>query len=72
MLDLFGMEEMYILGVSLVFTVFGYFVGRKDGIDSGASGMIQLLEDSGFLKVKQRRTDPSTGEQIVEYSKVDE
>ena len=47
-------------------------MGRGDGVTTGAAQMITLLEDNGFLKIKSRRVDPETGEETVEYSKVDE
>ena len=67
----FGATHWFILFVAVVFTVVGYFMGRGDGVTVGASQMITLLEDNGFLKVKSRRTDEN-GNEVVEYSKVDD
>ena len=68
----FGTPQVFILITAVIFTILGYFMGRGDGHVTGASQMIQLLEENGFLKVKSRRTDPETGQETVEYSKVDE
>ena len=67
----FGMIHWFILFVAVVFTAVGYFMGRGDGVATGAAQMIAILEDNGFLKVKSRRTDED-GNEVVEYSKVDE
>lgn len=67
----FGSTEVFILLVAIVFTAFGYYTGRSNGIVTGGSAMIDMLEDHGFLKVKSRRTDED-GNAITEYSKVDE
>jgi hypothetical protein len=58
-----------VLGIILF--LMGRFYGKQVGVSDGANGMIVMLEDNGFLKVKSRRTD-SDGNEIVEYSKVDE
>lgn len=68
----FGITHIFLLATAIVFTCLGYFMGRGDGFISGAANMIQMLEENGFLKVKSRRTDPVTGAETVEYSKVDE
>jgi hypothetical protein len=58
-----------VLGIILF--LMGRYYGKQVGVSDGANGMIVMLEDNGFLKVKSRRTD-SDGNEIVEYSKVDE
>lgn len=68
----FGIEQVFLLATAVVFTWFGYRTGKGDGATAGAAQMITILEDNGFLKVKSRRIDPETGEETVEYSKVDE
>ena len=68
----FGIEQVFLLVTAVVFTWLGYHMGRGDGVTTGAAQMITLLEDNGFLKIKSRRVDPETGEETVEYSKVDE
>ena len=67
----FGMPELFIIITAIVFTAFGYRVGRSAGVTQGADGMITILEDNGFLKVKSRRTDED-GNQVTEYAKIDE
>ena len=61
------------IGVALGIVLFlmGRYYGKQVGVTDGANGMIVMLEDNGFLKVKSRRTDED-GNEIVEYSKVDE
>ena len=61
------------IGVALGIVLFlmGRYYGKQVGVTDGANGMITLLEDNGFLKVKSRRTDED-GNEVVEYSKVDE
>lgn len=66
-----GMPELFIVITAIVFTAFGYRVGKSTGVTQGADGMITILEDNGFLKVKSRRTDED-GNQVTEYSKIDE
>lgn len=68
----FGIDQVFLLVTAVVFTWVGYRMGQGDGVTTGAAQMITLLEDNGFLKVKSRRVDPETGEETVEYSKVDE
>lgn len=58
-----------VLGLVLFFL--GRYMGKQDGVLDGANNMIILLEENGFLKVKSRRTDEN-GNEVVEYSKVDE
>lgn len=58
-----------VLGIALF--LMGRYYGKQVGVTYGANGMITMLEDNGFLKVKSRRTDES-GNEVVEYSKVDE
>lgn len=61
------------IGVALGIILFlmGRYYGKQVGVTDGANGMITMLEDNGFLKVKSRRTD-ADGNEVVEYSKVDE
>lgn len=59
------------VAVGIALFLMGRYMGKREGITAGADGMIALLEDNGFLKVKSRRTD-GEGNEIVEYSKVDE
>ena len=56
-------------GVALV--LMGRHLGRQSGVRDGANEMIVLLEDNGFLKVKRKYTDDN-GNEVVEYSKIDE
>jgi hypothetical protein len=58
-----------VLGIILF--LMGRYYGKQIGVTDGANGMIVLLEDNGFLKVKSRRTDEN-GNEVVEYSKIDE
>ena len=58
-----------VLGTLLF--LMGRYYGKQIGVTDGANGMIVLLEDNGFLKVKSRRTDEN-GNEVVEYSKIDE
>lgn len=67
-LDLY---HAFLLITAIVFTLFGYFSGHNRGFIKGASGMIRLLEDKRFLKVKQRRTNLD-GSEYVEYQTYDE
>ena len=57
--------------VGIILFLMGRYYGKQIGVTDGANGMIVLLEDNGFLKVKSRRTDEN-GNEIVEYSKIDE
>jgi len=58
-----------VLGILLF--LMGRYYGKQIGVVDGANGMITMLEDNGFLKVKSRRTDED-GNEVTEYSKVDE
>lgn len=58
-----------VLGILLF--LMGRYYGKQVGVTDGANVMITMLEDNGFLKVKSRRTDEN-GNEVVEYSKVDE
>lgn len=71
-LETLGINPGWIgVALGIVLFLMGRYYGKQVGVTDGANGMITLLEDNGFLKVKSRRTDES-GNEIVEYSKVDE
>lgn len=59
------------VAAGIVLVLCGRHLGRQSGIRDGANDMIVLLENNGFLKVKRKYTDDN-GNEVVEYSKIDE
>ena len=49
----------------------GYLKGKDVGNIQGASGMIDMLHQNGYLKVKSRSVDEK-GDPLITFAKIDE
>ena len=49
----------------------GYMKGKEVGNTQGASGMVDMLHQNGYLKVKSRTFDEN-GEPLITFAKIDE
>jgi hypothetical protein len=51
-------EEIFLTITAIVFTGFGWFVGKKSGIAQGIEDTVDNLIDQGYIKYKGARSDP--------------
>ena len=69
---MFGIDPGYIAVVcGLVLFYLGYIKGKEHGMIHGAGGMVDMLTQNGYLKVKSRTFDEK-GDPVVTYMKFDE
>tara|TARA_Y100000310_G_C20383241_1_gene669169 strand:+ start:341 stop:550 length:210 start_codon:yes stop_codon:yes gene_type:complete len=69
---MFGIDPGYIAVIfGLVLFYMGYLKGKDVGNLQGASGMIDMLHQNGYLKVKSRTLDEK-GDPLITFAKIDE
>ena len=69
---MFGIDPGIIAVIcGLVLFYLGYIKGKEIGQISGAGGMIDMLHQNGYLKVKGRTFDEK-GNPRIEFAKIDE
>tara|TARA_E500000178_G_C16984483_1_gene737481 strand:+ start:1609 stop:1797 length:189 start_codon:yes stop_codon:yes gene_type:complete len=51
-------EEIFLIITAIVFTGFGWFVGKKSGIKKGIEDTVDSLVEQGYLKYKGIRSNP--------------
>ena len=69
---MFGIDPGYIsVFFGLVLFYMGYMKGKEVGNTQGASGMVDMLHQNGYLKVKSRTFDEN-GEPLITFAKIDE
>ena len=61
------MVELFLLGTAVIFTAFGWFVGKKSGIQQGIEDTVDNLVDQGYLKYKGLRSNPDILKYDQEY-----
>ena len=61
------MVELFLLGTAVIFTAFGWFVGKKSGIQQGIEDTVDNLVDQGYLKYKGLRSNPDILKYDEEY-----
>jgi hypothetical protein len=60
-------EEIFLIITAIVFTSFGWFVGKKSGIAQGIEDTIDSLVEQGYLKYKGVRSNPDILKHDEEY-----
>ena len=51
-------EEIFLIITAVVFTGFGWFVGKKSGIKQGIEDTVDNLVEQGYLNYKGVRSNP--------------
>ena len=57
------MIELYLLGVYIIGTLFGGWIGYRRGVEVGTEHSVDLLVKQGYLKTR--------GEEILRYNESD-
>jgi|TARA_B110000971_G_C19796132_1_gene402090 hypothetical protein len=52
------MIEPFLIITAVVFTAFGWYVGKKSGIQQGIEDTVDNLVEQGYLKYKGIRSNP--------------
>tara|TARA_B100000886_G_C20405082_1_gene484380 strand:+ start:417 stop:629 length:213 start_codon:yes stop_codon:yes gene_type:complete len=69
---MFGIDPGIIAVIcGLVLFYMGYLKGKDVGQINGAGGMVDMLTQNGYLKIKSRTFDKN-GDPIITYMKYDE
>ena len=69
---MFGIDPGFIaVGCGLVLFYLGYTKGKEVGQINGAGGMVDMLTQNGYLKIKSRTFDKN-GDPIITYMRYDE
>lgn len=69
---MFGIDPGYIAVIcGLVLFYLGYTKGKEVGQIIGAGGMVDMLHQNGYLKVKGHTFDEK-GKPQIEFAKIDE
>ena len=51
-------EELFLIITAIVFTGFGWFVGRSSGMKQGIADTVDSLIQQGFLKWRGSKSNP--------------
>jgi hypothetical protein len=58
------MMEIWLLATALIFTVVGYGMGKRTGLELGIDGTLSMLEKGRYITL----TTQSDGEIVIEKS----